>query len=118
MNSSMCKTEEKCRRVKQFAISSAMIITMAIVFTVFPTFANYKGEITTMLKSMTDIIGTIFSAVGVILAIYSVGTLVLAFKNDDADSKQKASTLLVVSIVLIAFTALINNLDLISKIGN
>lgn len=115
MNSVVC-TKGK-NKTKQFLISAALIAGMVILFTIFPTFADYKSDITSMLKSMTDVIGTIFSAVGVILAIYSVGTLVLAFKNDDADSKQKASTLLVVSIVLIAFPALINNLDLISKIG-
>ena len=54
----------------------------------------------------------IFVAVGIILAIYSVGQLILAFKNEDADSKSRASTLLVVSIILIAFPALIDFLGL------
>ena len=63
---------------------------------------------------MIDIIGMVFTAVGIILAIYSVGTLILAFKNDDPDSKQRASTMLVVAVVLIGFPAIIDQLNLTS----
>ena len=76
-------------------------------------FADAAGNVAEILTDMIDIIGMIFTAVGIILAIYSVGTLVLAFKNDDPDSKTRASTVLVVSIVLIAFPQIIDKLNLV-----
>ena len=65
---------------------------------------------------MVSIIGLIFRCVGVILAVYSVGQLILAFKNEDADSKSRASTMLVVAIVLIALPSIINGLNLTAVI--
>ena len=56
---------------------------------------------TTVLKSMIEIIEKVFKYVGVILAVYSIGQLVMAFKNEDADSKSRATTMLVVACVLI-----------------
>ena len=64
---------------------------------------------------MIDIVGLVFSAVGVILAVYSVGQLVLAFKNEDADSKSRASTMLVVAIVLVAFPSIVKGLNLVDN---
>lgn len=78
-----------------------------------PLFADAAGNVAEILTDMIDIIGMIFTAVGIILAIYSVGTLVLAFKNDDPDSKTRASTVLVVSIVLIAFPQIVDKLNLV-----
>ena len=84
-----------------------------------PTFAStdYTGTITEIVQQIVDIVGLIFQVVGVILLIYAIGQLVLAFKNEDANSKSSASTLLVVGVVLIALPAIIDALDLVSMIG-
>lgn len=94
--------------------TSYFTVFMTTMLTMVPAFASGAPTATVgeILERMISIIGMIFVAVGIILAIYSVGQLVLAFKNEDADSKSRASTLLVVSIILIAFPALIDFLGL------
>lgn len=70
-----------------------------------------------VLNKMIEIVCLVFQAVGVVLSIYSVGQLVLAFKNEDADSKSRASTMLVVGVILIAIPSIINGLNLVDMIG-
>ena len=77
---------------------------------------SYKNTISSLVEQLIGIIGTIFIAIGVILTAYSVGQLILAFKNEDADSKSRATTMLVVAVVLIAAPSIIKSLDLVSKI--
>lgn len=55
----------------------------------------------------------IFFYIGCILLLWSIGQLVLAFKNDDADSKSKAAMLMVVSIILICIRPVFDALDII-----
>lgn len=88
--------------------------TLAMAICLTMPFA--ADEIKDILNQMVGIVGLIFQAVGVMLSVYSVGQLVLAFKNEDADSKSRASTMLVVGICLIAIPTLINNLGLVDKI--
>lgn len=100
---------------KWMLFSSYFTVFMMTMFSMVPVFASSGDPTATVgeiLEKMISIIGMIFVAVGIILAIYSVGQLILAFKNEDADSKSRASTLLVVAIILIAFPALINFLGL------
>lgn len=78
---------------------------------------NATGQIKNVLNSMIEIVGIVFQAVGVILSVYSVGQLVLAFKNEDADSKSRASTMLVVGVCLIAIPQLVKSLNLVNMIG-
>ena len=65
---------------------------------------------TTMNSIVTQIIGVvlqIFMYIGIILLVWSIGMLILAFKNEDADSKSRAIMLMVVSIALIALRPLV-----------
>lgn len=73
-------------------------------------------KIRSVLKDMISVIGVIFQAVGVVLSVYSVGQLILAFKNEDADSKSRASTTLVVGIALIAMPAIVDALNLVEMV--
>lgn len=96
------------------------IIALMVAFTMFtimtPAFAEVpkesKDTVKSVLQNMIDIVGLVFQAVGVVLSVYSVGQLVLAFKNEDADSKSRASTMLVVGVLLIALPTIVNGLDL------
>jgi hypothetical protein len=74
------------------------------------------AKIKSITASICDVIATIFQAVGVLMAVYGVGQMVLSFKNEDADSKSKASLLLVCSLALISIPTIIKALDLIGKI--
>lgn len=103
---------------QRLLFAALMLAAVTFMLIVRPAFA-VEGEDTVkdILTEMISIVGLVFSAVGVILAVYSVGQLVLAFKNEDADSKSRASTMLVVAVILIAFPAIVNGLDLVDKIG-
>lgn len=110
------RADQKERRFS-FAVFATVITLITIGLILFPSYADYVSDITDILQTMIDIIGTIFQAVGVILTIYAVGQLILAFKNEDANAKSNASTLIVVGIVLIALPAIIQSLGLVDKIG-
>lgn len=106
------------QRKTRLFVTSIMLCSMVMLTLLCPAFAAtaYKATVSGLLNSMIEIIGTIFVAVGVILAVYAVGMLIMAFKNEDADSKSRASTLLVVAIILIAFPSIINTLNLTANI--
>lgn len=110
---------ETMKKQKVVAVSAAIFLGVVLVMILCNPIwaAPASSTITAILEDMIDIIGMIFVAVGIILAIYSVGTLIMAFKNDDPDSKQRASTMLVVAIVLIGFPALIDQLNLIGYLS-
>lgn len=100
---------------KSMITTIVILSALTIVFCVCPAFAAgdaYMGVIRTIVESMTGVIGNIFKVVGILLALYAVGALILAFKNEDPDSKTKASTILVVAIVLIAFPKIVESIGL------
>ena len=53
-------------------------------------------------------IASIFRYIGILLMVWSIGMLVLAFKNEDADSKSRAMMMLVVSLILITLKSIVN----------
>lgn len=118
MTQTKLKSMNKKERVVM-AVTMMAIISVMMLLVVNPAFAvtNYVTTIRTTLNNMVKIVGIVFQAVGVILSVYAVGQLVLAFKNEDANSKTTASTLLVVGIILIALPGIINGLNLINMIG-
>lgn len=97
-------------KVKQFLTVALLVSMCMVLFTFVPAFA--AASLSDLLNQMIGIVKAIFVAVGVILLVYSIGQLALAFKNEDADSKTRASTMLVVALVLIAFPGFIDALNL------
>lgn len=81
-----------------------------------PVWAAGGDVAKTVVQQIVEIIETIFQAIGAILLVYSIGQLILAFKNEDGDSKSRASSMLVVAAFLIGFPALIDKLGLTSLI--
>ncbi len=64
----------------------------------------------TIVGTLLGYIGRIFMYIGIILLVWSIGQLVLAFKNEDADSKSRAVMVMVVSIILISMDTILNTL--------
>ena len=87
------------------AILSILMIS-CMVGTVF------AGAAEKVLEQMIDIICKVFKYVGIVLAVYSIGQLVMAFKNEDDDSKSRATTMLVVACVLIGIKTLVDQTNL------
>lgn len=113
------KKDEVSREQRRGFIIAMVIITMMMVACILNvSFADsdYASTIRDLIEKMVSIIGTIFQAVGAVLTVYSVGQLILAFKNEDADSKSRASTMMVVGVVLIALPGVIETLGLVDMI--
>lgn len=71
-----------------------------------------QGVTATEDKLFSNVLGVIykiFKYIGILLLAWSIGMLVLAFKNEDADSKSRAMMMAVVSIVLIGVPTIIDN---------
>lgn len=113
------KKDEVSREQMRGFIIAMVIITMmmmACILNVSFADSDYASTIRDLIEKMVSIIGTIFQAVGAVLTVYSVGQLILAFKNEDADSKSRASTMMVVGVVLIAIPGVIEKLGLVDMI--
>ena len=113
------KKDEVSREQMRGFIIAMVIITMmmmACILNVSFADSDYASTIRDLIEKIVSIIGTIFQAVGAVLTVYSVGQLILAFKNEDADSKSRASTMMVVGVVLIALPGVIETLGLVDMI--
>ena len=113
------KKDKVAREQMRGFIIAMVIITMtmmACILNVSFADSDYASTIRDLIEKMVSIIGTIFQAVGAVLTVYSVGQLILAFKNEDADSKSRASTMMVVGVVLIALPGVIETLGLVDMI--
>lgn len=104
------KITNKVMKAYNIMMMSIMTVTM-----VGMCFANSQGSndpAATVINNMIDIICKVFKYVGVVLGVYSVGQLVMAFKNEDADSKSRATTMLVVAGILVGIETLVTNTGL------
>lgn len=112
------KDEVSREQMRGFIIAMVIITMMMVACILNVSFADsdYAATIRDLIEKMVSIIGTIFQAVGAVLTVYSVGQLILAFKNEDADSKSRASTMMVVGVVLIALPGVIEKLGLVDMI--
>lgn len=100
---------------KQMITIAVVVALCTVLFTISPAFAvDTPRELTAILEDMLDYVGIIFRAVGIILAIYAVGQMVLAFKDENPDAKSKSASILVVGILLIAMPTMIDALNLTS----
>lgn len=110
---------KKLERIFGIVLFWGLIIVSTVCSTCDIAWANgnVSGSIADILGDFVSIITTIFQAVGVILGVYSAGQLIMAFKNDDADSKSRAGTMLVTAISLIAFPVVVGKLNLVGRLG-
>lgn len=106
------------KRVKSILLILGVCILTSLLFGTHTVFAAVEGveALKEYIQMLIDIIALIFSAVGVVLLAYSVGQTILAFKNDDPDSKSRATTMVVVSLVLIIMPQILRGLDLVDMI--
>lgn len=84
---------------------------LLMVFTCVPCFADVTtaelGD-TEIITNMIGIVLLVFRVIGIVMVVYSIGALILAFKNEDPDSKTKNTSMMVISIVLIFLETFVN----------
>lgn len=88
------------------AAGTAMATATAFMPMAFAA-ASGSVNIPAIISTMLGIICDIFFAIGLLLLVWSIGMLVLAFKNEDADAKSRAMMMLVVSAALVGFRSFI-----------
>ena len=93
--------QEKTEKLEQAA---APMLAAGAAIGLVPTV--YAADAKTAVKGIIDMVFQIFQYIGVILALWGVGALVLAFKNEDADSKSRAIMSLVVGVCLVGLKPL------------
>lgn len=104
----------KIKKYIPIALPYLLFALAIIAGTVAPAQADALTEVT---EKLLNYIGRIFKAVGVFICAYSVGQLILAMKNEDADSKSRAATQLAVGAALFIVPTLINSLQLTKYIA-
>lgn len=72
----------------------------------------YADTTTGVMNKIKDLVYKIFKYIGFILVIWGAGQLILAFKNEDSDSKSRATMSIVAGAALFGFETLANSLDL------
>lgn len=98
--------------------ASAAVVCGAMSPMVLATSRPTTGNNTTVdprdvVTDLVEIVFDIFFYIGVLLLAWAIGMLVLAFKNEDADSKSRAMMLLVVACVLMGIRTLFNALGIL-----
>lgn len=73
-----------------------------------PTADTDNTTMNDLMNGILGIIFTIFRYVGILLLVWAIVQIVMAFKNDDADSKQKGMVLAVIAVVLTTISLTIN----------
>lgn len=106
------KITNKVMKAYNIMVMSIMTVTM-----IGMCLAGNNDPAGDVIGKMIDQICKVFKYVGVVLGVYSVGQLVLAFKNEDADSKSRATTMLVVSGILIGIETLVTETGLKGYLG-
>lgn len=105
----MTKIKNTFSKAKNVGLSLSTMMTTALLASPL-AFANADpGKI---VGKLIDSIWTIFRYIGILLLAWSVGMLVLAFKNEDADSKSRAMMMLVVSCLLIGLKTIWSTLGI------
>lgn len=115
------KTECNTKRMRYLKSVShfAVFALLLVLTTAFPTFAAGSASLSSIIQMMIDdVICPIFVAIGVISLVYGIFQLVNAFRNDDPDSKSRATQAMVVAAVLIGLPAVVQGMNLTDYIIN
>lgn len=88
-------------QAKKMEKAVAPMLMVGAAIGLMPTvYADPTGTLDSTLGKIVDMVLSIFRYIGIILALWGVGSLVMAFKNEDADSKSRAIMSLVVGVIL------------------
>ena len=114
MKNLITKFMPKSKKEKLIMCSVVLVVAL-LCCTVIPVCADVASDMVTKLISL---VCKIFLYIGILLAVWAIGMLILAFKNEDADSKSRAMMLLVVACMLIGIDVIVESLGLKELIPN
>ena len=91
------EAELQCR--KAHTVANILACAAIPVCTAMMVFAD-DPDPSTALKNLQQIVFFIFKAIGFIVSAWGLGQLIIAFKDEDANGKQKATMLMIAGILL------------------
>ena len=103
----------KARTAKKMG---AMALATVVAVPAFASATENKAQ--GIVNNLLGYIFTIFFWIGILLFTWGVGQMVLAFKNEDADSKSRAMMLIVVAIILTSIGTIVKGVFGTSVVGN
>lgn len=118
MNKLLNTVKSKALSVKEKALNKAMPALLAVagvLSTIVPGYA-LPGEGTspeTLITSIIGIVLTLARYIGIVLVVTGVFQLVMAYKDDNADSKTRGVQLAIVGVILIGLKTLLTTAGLI-----
>ena len=95
--------QEKKASIKKLAIPTTI---MAAIAAATPMAMAADPDPTKIIKELLNVIFKIAGYIGILLLAWGAVTLVLAIRNEDADSKSRAVMLIVVAIALMCLGTL------------
>ena len=109
---------EQVLRLYRKAVKTISFAWLLLMSTCVPCMADVTtatlGDIVT---NMIGIILLVFRIIGIVMVVYSIGALILAFKNEDPDSKTKNTSMMVISIILIFLETFVNASGILDKLA-
>lgn len=90
-----------------------VLCSTGVVFgTMLGNICYAEDDLSKIMKKIEGIVYALFQSIGFILILWGVGQLVLAFKNEDSDSKSRAIMSIVAGVALFAFKSVAGALNL------
>lgn len=71
-----------------------------------------EDDLSKIMGNIENIVKTMFKAIGFVLVLWGAGQLILAFKNEDSDSKSRAIMSIVAGVALYGFASVATKLGL------
>ena len=99
------KIKNNLKQIKSF-IYGFLIANCIAPITVFAANNEAVDSVNDLCREICNIVFYI----GIIMLAWGLGMLVLSFKTEDADSKVKATMLVIVAVILISIKPIIKNL--------
>lgn len=104
------------------AFTSAMIAMNSFMIPVYADETDGSGTTTinkdldsdALMGGIIDTVLQVFQWIGILLLVWGIGQLIMAFKNEDADSKSRAIMMIVSSVLLIGLKGLLNIVGIIA----
>ena len=90
---------------------SKIAVTAAAV-AIATSVGSFAGTASDAVTNLLGYVFGIFFYIGIVLLAWGIGQLVLAFKNEDGDSKSRAIMLIIAAIVLMSVGGIFNGLGL------
>jgi hypothetical protein len=114
MNNTLTKTSVKLTRKERniiIAATVAMAIAAVLLALNVPfAAASWSSGMSSILKSVIDTLGKIGLAVGAVVLLWGVLQLIMAFLQQNPDSKTSASTTIAVALILINAKSILESL--------